>query len=264
MPTPDDVPEQTVIERHEIVSDGLGMLQFPVDLIASEGTGDHVMGVAVMAWLTRFGIDRWGEAWVHGGSIDLRFRSHLTVGHRLFVDLAETSDGLDVTVAEPGGTTSATGTLALTAAPPLGVAAPTGGRRDRVAPVLDEVDGLMLGPLSFVFDANRDLAFTRGLDDADFWTDRRWAHPAWIASASNAVIRTHIDFPPPGGWTNAGLALTMHEPVTDATTLTIGGQVTETFDRGDHRFAVADLLVGAGTEPIVSIRNTFVYAPRFS
>ncbi len=67
-------------ERHQFVSDSLGLPGFPVGTEPSSDMGDHVMGVVVIAWLTRHPLERWGLAWAESGSIEARFRAQPCFG----------------------------------------------------------------------------------------------------------------------------------------------------------------------------------------
>ena len=114
-------------------------------------------------------------------------------------------------------------------------------------------------PLTFEFDAARDLRFTQHMTDGELWRDHGWAHPAWLASATNAIVRRNIDFATPGSWTNAGLAVQQHEPIADGSAITLTGGIRELFDRGRNHFAIAGLTAWVDDVAVASLDNTFVY-----
>jgi hypothetical protein len=95
--------------------------------------------------------------------------------------------------------------------------------------------------------------------DGELWRRLGWAHPAWLASATNAIVRRNVDFAPPGTWTNAGLAVHQHEPIADGSTITLTGGIRELFDRGRNRFAVSALTAWVDGVAVASLDNTFVY-----
>jgi acyl-coenzyme A thioesterase PaaI-like protein len=119
----------------------------------------------------------------------------------------------------------------------------------------------MLTPVVFAFDAERDLAFTRTLVDHDFWQQRGWAHPAWLASAANAIIGRNVDFASPEHWLHAGLELVMRAPIVADSTVVVGGCIAERFTGRRHRFAVGALEARVDGTIVATMRTTFAYAP---
>ena len=252
-------------ERHRFVSDGLGLPGFPVGTEASSDMGDHVMGVVVIAWLTRHPLERWGPGWAESGSLEARFRSHLSAGRLLTTTVVGDTDSIDLSITDSDETVYATGRAtrpdptrrALVVQPSIVASSKTKAR-----PTHDELVDRTFAPLTFEFDAGRDLAFTEGLGDGEFWRRQGWAHPAWLASASNAMVRRNIDFGTPASWTNAGLSVRHHRPITTGATITLTGGIHELFDRGRHRFAAARITAWVNDDPMASLGNTFVYQTR--
>jgi hypothetical protein len=126
--------------------------------------------------------------------------------------------------------------------------------------VREELTDLQFTPLTFTFDADRDLAFTERTDDHTFWTDHRCAHPAWLASATNAIVRRNIGFGEPKQWTNVGLAFHLHRRIEHGATIVLTGRITDLFDRGRHQFAVATCTAMVEDRQAATLRNTFIYA----
>jgi hypothetical protein len=250
-------------ERHHFVSDTLGLPGFPVGTEPSHDMGDHVMGVVVFAWLTAQPLARWGPDWARTGSLTARFRRHLTSGVQLTTEVVGDAESIDLRVIDQAAT--ALYATAHASGPDPGPGSPTvpapasAWPTSRARPRRDELAGRVFGPLTFEFDAARDLGFTRRLDGGELWRGRGWAHPAWLASATNAIVRRNIDFTTPGSWTNAGLAIQQHEPVADGSVITLTGGIRELFDRGRNRFAVAGLTAWVDDVAVASLDNTFVY-----
>ena len=119
--------------------------------------------------------------------------------------------------------------------------------------------GYDLHPIEFEFVAARDLSLTERLEHGEFWRARNWAHPAWIASAANAIVRHNVDFEDGGYWMHAGVGVDLHQPVADGADLMVQGRVVELFERSVHRFMICDVLVTVGGAPAASIRSTSVY-----
>jgi hypothetical protein len=262
------MPMQGAPEPRHFVSDTLGLPGFPVGTEPSSDTGDHVMGVVVFAWLTEHPLERWGPDWARSGSLTARFRQHLRAGVHLTTELVGHADSMDLRVINPSATeVYATahahkpdpGRRPVTAGPPARPW-PT----NKAQPRRDDLTDRVFAPLTFEFDAARDLRFTERLSDGALWRRHGCAHPAWLASATNAIVRRNIDFAAPGTWTNAGLTVHQHEPIGDGSTITVTGGIRELFDRGRNRFAVAALTAWVDDVAVASLDNTFVYDVRGS
>lgn len=220
------------------------MPRFPAGTGPQAEMGDHVMGVVVLAWLTEHALRRWGPQWAAAGGLDARFRAHLTAGVELIAELVDDDRSADVSITDAGGTVYATASM--TAAP-------------RVAAVDDAGIERPWVPLSVEFDAERDLAFTERMSDGRFWREHGWAHPAWLASASNAIVLGNCQFASPGDWRNAGLAVRWHQPIPDGSIVTLTGGVVERFGSSRFRFAVAAIAASVGEQGVATLRNTYTY-----
>jgi hypothetical protein len=227
------------------------MPRFPVGTGPSADMGDHVMGVVVLAWLSGYAFERWGPEWAGSGGLDARFRAHLSAGLELVAEISDADGSLGATITDADEVIYATATV-------------TGpdASASRHAPHLGSVDEPEWHPLTFEFDAGRDLAFTAGLADGEVWRRPGWAHPAWLASASNALVLRNVEFAGGDVWKNAGLAVIRHRPITDGATITLTGRVAERFDSSRYRFAVAAVTAWVTDQPVATLRNTFTYATR--
>ncbi|MDO8365044.1 MAG: hypothetical protein Q7V88_19295 [Actinomycetota bacterium] len=258
--TPASDPSAPTVERHPFVSSSLGMIQFPVGTVESRDVGDHIMGVTVIGWLSRFPVAEWGQQWATTGALEVRFRSHLTAGLQLDALVQRGADTISMTVAGPDGHVYATATATRVAAPmsaPVAAPAPAGQTPATHA----ALSGLGLAAMPFRFDAARDLVFTRSLVDGSFWVQHGWAHPAWLASSANAIIMRSVEFPTRDQWKHAGIELALHAPVADGDEVVVQGSVGGLFDGRSNRFAVATLVATVGDRPVATMRKTFAYAP---
>lgn len=242
-------------------ADGLGLPAFPVGSGPDIDLGDHVMGAVVVAWLTYLPVSRWGEAWASSGAIEVQFRSHLTVGEPLTATVTPVAEQLQVAIQATGGRLAATasaqmardgGELCLTRSE-------DGPRQGEESLLEDRLSDSELSPITFEFDAHRDLAFTAGMADGQMWRSHGWAHPAWLVCGTNAWVRKNIDFGTADRWTNAGVRIQHHEPVEDGSAVTLAGAIAEVFDRGRNRFATAAITAWARGRIAASMENTFVY-----
>jgi hypothetical protein len=258
---------RSVISEYRFVSDHLGMPQFPFGsnptILAPGGpAGTHVMGVVVIGWLTRFPMQRWGSDWMTTGAISARFRTHLTTGLDLTVEVQDHVDTMSFRIVGTDGELVATGAAT---APRLFEERPTAAEEPHDDLMADpSPEGLIervLKPIDFPFEATRDLAFTTGIADGEQWRRRAWAHPAWIASGSNAMLRRNVAFADPHDWRHAGMEVQMLASVPSPATIRLSGRVGSLFESTRNRFAIADIDATVGGHMVAHLRNTFAYAP---
>jgi hypothetical protein len=95
------------------------------------------------------------------------------------------------------------------------------------------------------------------LDTDDLWRDRRDAHPAFIVSAANVVVRQAIDFID-GRWLQGGANLRLFRPIADGSRLTFTGRVGKGFVAGERVFSLAEILVAADGEPAMRVDIPFL------
>jgi hypothetical protein len=249
------------VERttRSLVSHGLDMPQYPAGTYETRELGDHIMGVVALAWCTDDALDRWDESWARQGRIEARFRSHLTAGLALTIAAEHHAGRSDLIVAGSDGTTYATATVGPgpTTPSPRGNRSP--GQPFPVPPRAASLTDYELHPVEFEFRADRDLRIVDHLGHAAFWRERGWAHPAWLASAANAIVRCNVDFEDGGYWLHAGVGVALHAPVRDGAHLVARGRVTELFERSTHRFMVCDVTIESDDQAMASIRSTSVY-----
>lgn len=248
--------------RRPIVSHGLDMIQYPVGTCPSFDMDDHIMGVVALAWCTDDAIARWGDAWARHGSIEMRFRSHLTAGLDLLVETVDHHARSDLAITGTDETVYASGTLRPGPTAPPVPPGPSGRRPSDPFPVpprAELLDGYELHPIEFDFVAGRDLGLARHLAHGATWLERGWAHPGWLASAANAIVRYNVDFDNGGYWKHAGIAVHLHEPVNDGAHLIARGRVTELFERATHRFMVCGVTIDCDGAPAASMFSTSVY-----
>jgi hypothetical protein len=254
-----------MIEVRPFVSHELGLLPYPVGTIESTPPNGHIMAATALAWLCDLPVERWGEPWATGGTIDLRFRSHLAAGLAVELVGEPDEDGIDLTVRLAGRTDESfvTGRATLPSEPAKPPLLPVGaGPAEPAAPDPAGIAGLVLRPVTFEFDAARDLRLCDHLQGGEFWLRRGWAHPGWFATAANAAARLSLELQPEV-WMYAGVRIDLHQPTPDGSVLTIGGRVAELFESRRHRFAVCELAVHeADLGAVASMRTTFVYGVR--
>jgi hypothetical protein len=256
-----------MVSDYRFVSDHLGMPQFPFGsnptILAPGGpAGTHIMGVVVIGWLTRFPMQRWGSDWMTSGAISARFRTHLTTGLDLTVAVEDHDDMMSFRIVGTDGELVATGAAIEPrsfAVRPVAAEEPHDGMLADPSPA--GLSDRVLKPIEFPFDDERDLAFTTRTADGEQWRRRAWAHPAWIASGSNALLLRNVAFADPHDWRHAGMEVQMFAPVPSPSTVRLSGRVGSLFESTRNRFAVAEIDATVGGQLVASLRNTFAYAP---
>jgi hypothetical protein len=247
-------------ESVPFIANSLGILQFPADIRDSPGTGDHVMGAAVAAWLAQFPRQRWGREWVESGEMTMRFRRHLTSGDSLTIELMHADGAMTMAVRGDDGMLSCDASASRRVVQPFS-SVDRFERRPRpdplTKPVPEHLDDLMLGSEQFTFDADRDLEFTALLGD-DWWREHRVAHPTWLISAANGLLRNNLDFAD-GRWVHAGATVQNIGVIESGSVIDLYGRFARLFVAGGRDFAEVDFLFAVDGAPKTMMRFVIVY-----
>jgi hypothetical protein len=240
-------------------ANSLGILQFPAEIRDSPGTGDHVMGAAVAAWLAQFPLRRWGRDWVESGEMTMRFRRHLSSGDALTIELMHT-DSMAIEVRGVDGNLYSDATAAARVAQPL-ASVDRFEWRPRPDPLTppdpEHLDDLVLGSERFTFDADRDLAFTTVIGD-HWWQEHRAAHPTWLISAANGLLRNNLDFAD-GRWVHAGATVQHFGVIESGSVIDLYGRFTRLFVANGRDFAEVDFLFSVDNVRKTMMRFVIVY-----
>jgi hypothetical protein len=252
----------TAPSTRQFAADDLGMPSYPVLVLPNDSHDGHIMGVTVCAWLARYPVTRWGDEWLHSGTLSLRFRSRLHHGDVLTLAIEEDDEETRFTITDAAGgpVTDGSSARSATAAHLDGAPIPRSPRPDQpLEPTPAALAGAGLGTLEMDFDADRDLAFLARLEADDPWRDLKVAPPAWLASAANALLKQTIAFTG-GFWVHAGMALENLHPIESGTHLAVSGRVNEVFTKGTNNFAHVRFVVEADGVPSALLRHTIVYS----
>lgn len=246
------------------VAQRMGMPAFPPHLVPDEIVlNDHVPGFAVTGWLVRHPIERWGDAWIEHGWMEVRYRRPLHVGDELIVAVKDADPTrLELIVTDSSGTVVASGWAGAPDVSRPIVAVPAQPVPDPpLLPYAEALLGRSLGTLETVFDARRDLEWVRHLPADDPWHGRTDAHPAVLVWAANVLVRDAISFSP-GRWKHAGALTTHYAHVPDGASLRYCGRVDRTFRAGTHELFVAEVLVEANGEAAALLDLTYLCETR--
>ena len=114
-----------------------------------------------------------------------------------------------------------------------------------------------LVPWKFEFDPVRDCSFVQHLDSDDPWQGRSDAHPAFVVSAANVLIRSAIDFVD-GRWLQGGANMAFFRPIPAGSKLTFTGRMGDGFTAGARDFSMAEILVSADGVPSMRVDIPFL------
>jgi hypothetical protein len=247
------------------------MPAYPEHLMASAPLNDHVPGFAVVGWMTRFPLKHFGDEWLHRGTMEIRYRQHLCVGDPLTINIRTEGEilsngdhqggSMDFEASRPDGGIVTSGNASLSAA--ANFAELTSGFETLPIPVppmvgnSDAITGQPLGTLEVGFDTTRDNAFVQHLDPDDPWQGRTDAHPAFIVSTANVLVRSAIDFVD-GRWLQGGANIHLFRPIPDRSTLSFVGRMGKGFIAGARDFSMAEILVTADGVPSMRVDIPFL------
>lgn len=232
--------------------------------------GDHIMGMAVLGWLTERPVATWGEQWMRSGFLHATFSRAIAGGQHLMTEESDAPGLVSTTYRDAQDRVCVAGTATLTASAdgePLVDVHDVVPRSPLLAPRATDLDGATMPPLTFTFDAARDLAFLDGQPDAPEWQRRGWAHPAWLGTASNAVIMGNIDFDgrptSSGRWLQVSADIALVAPVVDGEVVELRSRIGRITRRGrhdQHLVARLECTYRVGARVVARLRNSFVFA----
>lgn len=242
----------------------VGLRSFPEMFAPLEPVGTHVMGVTVHAWLAGLPLRVWGPSWLEGGTMSLRFRRHLDVGAPLTLSTQMVDGTLHIGLSGAGAVTVADGIAdrAGCGQHPTPDSFPLDGAPPDMPlpPQPDALSGRILGSIRLGFDRSAVGPDPEALDADDPWRQLPYAHPAWLSTVVNGLIRASIAFPG-RRWTHAGTSIRSIAPIPDGAAVQVTARVDRLFDSPRYRFADIAALVRSDGAPALTAMLTIVYAP---
>lgn len=255
-----------------VVARQLPLRPFPHGTETPGPLGDHIMGMAVLGWLTEHPVAAWGESWMRHGTLHATFTRPVVAGQSLDMDLIMGETTVDVSYVDADGRPCVTGRATIGTKETRDQSALDLDIRGtpitvRLAPLATALEGAVMPPMTFSFDARRDLAFLDGQADASAWTERGWAHPAWLGTATNATIMRNIDFASrdasTGRWQQVAADAVLCEPIVDGDEVTMHshiGRISTRGRRAQHHVAHLECNFRVGRRTAARFTNTFVFA----
>ena len=223
--------------------------------------GGLVPGVDVWAYMTQPCVDRWGERFLTGSTMEARFVSPVYDGEQVEARLDD--DG-SLKLTGPDGTVRATGTVALVETLPPAVAIAT-AVRSRPAPAVTAellAPGTVLGTLEFVFRPELAAVYLDEVrDQHDLYSGGAVCHPGFLARQANSVLHLNVEL---GPWIHVGTRAHHRGVVRDGDVVEVRGQVAAEYERKGHRFVDLDVEVTANGVAVWSAFHTAIWQPRSS
>ena len=210
--------------------------------------GALVPGVEVFALATAPLVQEWGEAFLSGGRLSLRFRRPVYDGERVTVTAA---DG-EVVVTGPDGTPRATGTVAAPAPQ-----APDG--EYDVAPLPASLaDAPSVGPFGTVVQVAEPAAcaeYVRRIGDAHpLYAEV--VHPGLLLRLVNLALMSNVAL---GPWIHTASDCRFLGVARVGQELSVRSRVREVFERKGHSYVAYDALVLADGAPVAEVDHEAIW-----
>jgi hypothetical protein len=249
----------TTIEAYNTATDSTNRMHDDTVARTYGFQGGLVPGVDVGAYMTQPCIDRWGEAFLTGSTMDARFVSPVYDGELV---VARLDDDGSLTITGPDGTVRATGTAALLDTLPAVTPIATALRARPAPSVTGDLlaPGTVLGTLEFVF--RRELATVylgEVRDHHEVYEGGAVCHPGFLARQANAVLHLNVGL---GPWIHVGTRAHHRGLVHDGDELEVRGRVAAEYERKGHRLVDLDVEVTANGVPVWSAFHTAIWQPR--
>ncbi len=213
-------------------------------------TGALVPGVELFARTTTPLVAAWGQDWLTGGRIDVRFRRPAYDGEELLVDL----DGDRLTVTGPDGEVRS-----------LGSAGRRAERPDLDGfPDVPAAAGLVAdpvpGPFSSVHQAGtveeNDWYLGAVEEPLALYRENSWAHPGLLLRLVNTLLTRNVAL---GPWIHTASDCTFLGVARLPAAMSVHGRVTAVGRRGRHDEVRYDALVLADADPVLHVHHTALY-----
>jgi acyl dehydratase len=213
-------------------------------------SGALVPGVELFARLTTPLVAAWGEEWLSGGRIDVRFRRPVYDGEELLV---EVRDG-GLTAAGPEGEVRCVGTVGRTGSRPdlAGL--------DEVPRPAGMVEDPVVGPFPSVAEQvtveQNEWYLDAVGEPLALYREHSLAQPAMLLKAVHRLLTRNVVL---GPWIHTASDCTFLGPARLPALITSHGRVTAVGRRGAHDEVRFDALVLADGEPVLHTRHTALY-----
>lgn len=222
--------------------------------------GALVPGVELFAYCTAPLVAAWGEAWLRGGRLAVRFRRPVHAGERISVSVQPRADGaVDLSLLGPDGTVCTVGT----AHPPGSQDPPEPARFPLAQLSAEPVAVPVRGPFGTVRQAAEPAASQLYLDavtePAALYRDAGLVHPGLLLRLVNAALMDNVEL---GPWIHTSSDCRFHGVAHIGEQLSVRSIVTEVFERNGHDYVRYDALVLAEDRPVAEVQHEAIWRLR--
>lgn len=213
-------------------------------------TGALVPGVELFARITTPLVAAWGEEWLSGGRVDVRFRRPVYDGEELLVEVAEGR----LTATGPDGEVRCVGSAGRVAERPdlTGFAEVPAG----TGPVADPVVGPFGSVTETVTVAQNEWYLDAIGEPLALYQGKAWAHPGMLVKAVHRLLTRNVAL---GPWIHTASDCSFLGVARLPARMTSHGRVTHVGRRGRNDEVRYDALVLADGEPVLHVVHTALY-----
>lgn len=213
-------------------------------------SGALVPGVELFARTTTPLVAAWGEEWLSGGRISMRFRRPVYDGDELLV---EVSDGR-LTVTGSDGEVRCLGSAGHAAGLPDLV--DLGEASAAVEPVVDPVPG-PFGSVHAAASVEENEWYLDAIGEPlPLYRERAWSHPGLLLRLVNTLLMRNVAL---GPWIHTSSDCHFLGVARLPAEMTVHGRVTDVGRRGRHEEVRYDALVLADGGPVLRVHHTALY-----
>ena len=212
--------------------------------------GALVPGVELFARATTPLVQHWGERWLAGGRLALRFRRPVYDGEQVVVQLADEA----LAVTGPDGVVRSAGTAGLVDEPgPV----PRPPRAPLPATLPDAPPDGPLGTVDEVVSVADGAAYVDAVGEPlPLYVERAIAHPGVLLRLVNLLLMRNVAL---GPWIHTASSCRLLAVAALPATMTVSGVVTERYERKGHAYVRYDALVQADGQPVLTADHTAIY-----
>jgi hypothetical protein len=238
--------------------------------------GGLVPGVIVYAYMTVPLVERFGEAWLARGSMQVKFHQPFYEGEMVMVHAEVDEDGAPTKVVikaeREDGSVCATGLATVKDDAKWLGEATIEGFPEQALPEFSArpeavkenfLEGALLGTLAVRLDLREAEAnYLRSIQEElpIYYGAGAVAHPGYLLGLANEIFVKNFKLNP---WIHVGSDLINHSLARDGEELVVRGRIRQVFERKGHQMVSMDLLLVAGERRVLAqVRHTAIYQIR--
>jgi hypothetical protein len=212
--------------------------------------GALVPGVELFARATTPLVQHWGERWLGGGQLALRFRRPVYDGEQVAVRLVEGR----LTLTGPDGVVRSTGSAGLL--DDRGTVS-THRRAPLPTPLPDVPPDGAFGTVDEMVSAEDGAAYVEAVGEPlPLYVADAVAHPGLLLRLVNLLLMRNVAL---GPWIHTASSCRLLAVATLPVQMTVSGTVTDRYERNGHAYVRYDALVQADGRAVMTADHTAIY-----